>query len=108
MTEDDVTRDAVAAALGRPQIFNAGISEGIEERFFERRSLFGEAVDRDAGGQRDVSDLHGRQSPNLGVVAGGRQRPTRLLQGGSELVGSRRADRDSRRRPRRRERSRLV
>ena len=32
-TEDDVTRDAVALALDRRQIFNAEISNGIEERF---------------------------------------------------------------------------
>jgi nicotinamide-nucleotide amidase len=32
-TEDDVTRDAVALALDRRQIFNAEISDGIEERF---------------------------------------------------------------------------
>ena len=32
-TEDDLTRDAVAAALGRPQILNLEICEGIEERF---------------------------------------------------------------------------
>jgi nicotinamide-nucleotide amidase len=32
-TEDDVTRDAVALALDRKQIFHAEISEAIEERF---------------------------------------------------------------------------
>jgi nicotinamide-nucleotide amidase len=32
-TEDDVTRDAVALAMGRPQIFHAEISDAIEERF---------------------------------------------------------------------------
>jgi nicotinamide-nucleotide amidase len=32
-TEDDVTRDAVALALDRRQIFNAEINSGIEERF---------------------------------------------------------------------------
>jgi nicotinamide-nucleotide amidase len=32
-TEDDVTRDAVALALDRRQIFHAEISQGIEERF---------------------------------------------------------------------------
>jgi nicotinamide-nucleotide amidase len=32
-TEDDVTRDAVASAIERRQIFNAEISGGIEERF---------------------------------------------------------------------------
>jgi nicotinamide-nucleotide amidase len=32
-TEDDVTRDAVAMALEREQVFNRGIGEAIEERF---------------------------------------------------------------------------
>ncbi len=32
-TEDDVTRDAVAMALDRRQIFNAEINDGIEQRF---------------------------------------------------------------------------
>src|ERR1019366_9519253 len=32
-TEDDLTRDAVAEALGRPQIFDAAICEAIEKRF---------------------------------------------------------------------------
>jgi len=32
-TEDDLTRDAVAMALDRRQIFNAAINEGIEQRF---------------------------------------------------------------------------
>lgn len=32
-TEDDLTRDAVAAALNRRQIFNQAISDGIEQRF---------------------------------------------------------------------------
>ncbi len=32
-TEDDLTRDAVATALGRRQVFNAAINDGIEQRF---------------------------------------------------------------------------
>ncbi len=32
-TEDDVTRDAVAAALGRPQYFNAQVCDWLVERF---------------------------------------------------------------------------
>lgn len=32
-TEDDLTRDAVSLAVGRPQIFNAEISDAIEARF---------------------------------------------------------------------------
>jgi nicotinamide-nucleotide amidase len=32
-TEDDLTRDAVALAIGRRQIFNTGICDGIEQRF---------------------------------------------------------------------------
>ncbi len=32
-TEDDLTRDAVALALDRRQLFNAGICDAIEERF---------------------------------------------------------------------------
>lgn len=38
-TEDDVTRDAVAAALGRPLVFHQDLADGIAERFrkFGRR-----------------------------------------------------------------------
>ena len=32
-TEDDLTRDAVALALDRRQVFNAAINDGIEQRF---------------------------------------------------------------------------
>jgi nicotinamide-nucleotide amidase len=32
-TEDDLTRDAVAAALGRRLVFNQAINDGIEQRF---------------------------------------------------------------------------
>jgi len=47
-TEDDVTRDAVAAALGRAQVFNAGISEGIEERFRRMKRVMPEINKRQA------------------------------------------------------------
>ena len=38
-TEDDLTRDAVAAALGRKLVFSEQIRAGIEERFrrFQRK-----------------------------------------------------------------------
>src|ERR1035438_6850255 len=32
-TEDDLTRDAVAMAINRRQVFNASICDGIEQRF---------------------------------------------------------------------------
>ncbi len=35
-TEDDLTRDAVAAALGRELVFDQAIADGIEARFRER------------------------------------------------------------------------
>ena len=40
-TEDDVTRDAVALAMDRKQVFQASISDGIEQRFrqFLNRSM---------------------------------------------------------------------
>ncbi len=47
-TEDDVTRDAVAAALGRPQIFHADISDGIEERFRRMKRVMPEINKRQA------------------------------------------------------------
>ena len=36
-TEDDVTRDAVAQALGREQVFHQEICDAIEQRFVRRR-----------------------------------------------------------------------
>jgi len=36
-TEDDVTRDAVAQALGREQVFHQDIFDAIEQRFVRRR-----------------------------------------------------------------------
>ena len=36
-TEDDVTRDAVASALGREQVFHQEICDAIEQRFARRR-----------------------------------------------------------------------
>jgi nicotinamide-nucleotide amidase len=47
-TEDDVTRDAVAAAMGRLQIFNAEISDGIEERFRRMQRVMPEINKRQA------------------------------------------------------------
>ena len=47
-TEDDLTRDALAAALGRPLIFNAEISEGIEERFRRMKRVMPEINKRQA------------------------------------------------------------
>jgi nicotinamide-nucleotide amidase len=37
-TEDDVTRDAVAAALGRDQVFHQEICDAIQQRFSRRRT----------------------------------------------------------------------
>ena len=45
-TEDDVTRDAVALALDRRQIFNAAISEAIEERFRKNESRHAAAINK--------------------------------------------------------------
>ncbi len=47
-TEDDVTRDAVAAALEREQFFHAGISAGIEDRFLRMKRVMPEINKRQA------------------------------------------------------------
>jgi len=47
-TEDDVTRDAVALALDRRQIFHAEIGEGIEERFRRMNRVMPEINKRQA------------------------------------------------------------
>jgi nicotinamide-nucleotide amidase len=47
-TEDDVTRDAAAAALGRQLTFNAQICAEIEERFRQRRRVMAEINKRQA------------------------------------------------------------
>jgi nicotinamide-nucleotide amidase len=47
-TEDDVTRDAVAAALGRPMEFHQSVSDGIEERFRSRGRKMAEINKRQA------------------------------------------------------------
>lgn len=47
-TEDDVTRDAVAAALGRPLEFRQDISDAIEERFRARGRKMAEINKRQA------------------------------------------------------------
>jgi nicotinamide-nucleotide amidase len=47
-TEDDVTRDAVALALDRRQVFNAEISSGIEERFRRMNRVMPEINKRQA------------------------------------------------------------
>ncbi|MEP7353567.1 MAG: competence/damage-inducible protein A [Acidobacteriota bacterium] len=47
-TEDDVTRDAVAAALGRPLLFHQEISDEIEERFRRRSRKMAEINKRQA------------------------------------------------------------
>src|SRR5512144_2564536 len=41
-TEDDVTRESVAAALGRPLAFHPEISDAIEERFRRRQRKMAE------------------------------------------------------------------
>jgi len=47
-TEDDVTREAVAAALGRPLLFHQEISDAIEERFRRRQRKMAEINKRQA------------------------------------------------------------
>jgi nicotinamide-nucleotide amidase len=47
-TEDDVTRDAVAEALGRPQLLNTEISDGIEQRFLKMNRVMPEINRRQA------------------------------------------------------------
>lgn len=47
-TEDDVTREAVANALGRPLVFRQEICEGIEERFRRRQRKMAEINKRQA------------------------------------------------------------
>ncbi|MEO5923375.1 MAG: competence/damage-inducible protein A [Bryobacteraceae bacterium] len=47
-TEDDVTRDAVAAALGRPMEFHQDVSDAIEERFRSRGRKMAEINKRQA------------------------------------------------------------
>ncbi len=47
-TEDDLTRDCAAEALGRPLILNVGISEGIEERFRKMNRIMPENNRRQA------------------------------------------------------------
>ena len=47
-TEDDVTRDAVALALDRRQVFNAEISDAIEERFRRMNRVMPEINKRQA------------------------------------------------------------
>ncbi|MEO8096471.1 MAG: competence/damage-inducible protein A [Acidobacteriota bacterium] len=47
-TEDDVTRDAVAAALGRPMEFHQDICDAIEERFRSRARKMAEINRRQA------------------------------------------------------------
>lgn len=47
-TEDDVTRDAVSAALGREQIFDAEINAGIEARFSNMNRVMPEINKRQA------------------------------------------------------------
>src|ERR1700678_4705583 len=47
-TEDDLTRDAAAAALGRAQILNLEICEGIEQRFRKMNRVMSENNRRQA------------------------------------------------------------
>jgi len=47
-TEDDVTREAVAAALGRPLLFHQEICDAIEERFRRRQRKMAEINKRQA------------------------------------------------------------
>jgi nicotinamide-nucleotide amidase len=47
-TEDDLTREAVAAALGRPLVFHQDLSDAIEERFRRRLRKMAEINKRQA------------------------------------------------------------
>jgi nicotinamide-nucleotide amidase len=47
-TEDDLTRDAVAEALGRPLVFRQDLSDAIEERFRRRMRKMAEINKRQA------------------------------------------------------------
>ena len=47
-TEDDVTREAVAAAVGRELVFNQELCDGIEERFRRRQRKMAEINKRQA------------------------------------------------------------
>jgi nicotinamide-nucleotide amidase len=47
-TEDDLTRDAVAVALDRRQVYNAGISDSIEQRFRQMNRVMPEINRRQA------------------------------------------------------------
>ena len=47
-TEDDLTRDAVALALDRRLVFNAAISDGIEQRFRQMNRVMPEINRRQA------------------------------------------------------------
>jgi len=47
-TEDDLTREAVASALGLPLIFNQAVCDGIEERFRRRQRKMAEINKRQA------------------------------------------------------------
>jgi nicotinamide-nucleotide amidase len=47
-TEDDLTRDAVAEALGRPLVFQQDLSDAIEERFRRRMRKMAEINKRQA------------------------------------------------------------
>jgi nicotinamide-nucleotide amidase len=47
-TEDDVTREAVATALGRPLLFHQEIADAIEERFRRRQRKMAEINKRQA------------------------------------------------------------
>jgi len=47
-TEDDVTREAVAVALGRPLLFHQEICDAIEERFRRRQRKMAEINKRQA------------------------------------------------------------
>jgi nicotinamide-nucleotide amidase len=61
-TEDDVTRDAVAAAVGRPLVFDQAICDAIEVRFRMRQRKMPEINKRQAhlvGGAEVLPNAHG-------------------------------------------------
>src|SRR5581483_9138065 len=47
-TEDDLTRDAIALAIDRRLVFNAGINDGIEQRFRQMNRVMPEINRRQA------------------------------------------------------------
>jgi nicotinamide-nucleotide amidase len=73
-TEDDVTRDAVAAALGRPLVFRQDLCDAIEQRFRARGRVMAENNKRQAYVIQDAEVLANPvgTAPGLWVDAAGK------------------------------------